>query len=483
MSSNTSENILDQMFKEGRLAMDDDNQDQKTLAKSMINAYVTNILAKQPQMTKNVSSLIEEHIAYIDKLVSAQLNEIMHHPDFQALESSWQGLHYLVMESETSESLKIKLLNASDEEVRDDLDQAVEFDQSHLFKQVYEKEYGTLGGNPYSVLIGNYAIGRKPYEMDFISKISSVAAASHAPFITAASPGLFDMDDFSSITKPRDLSKVFDGAEMTAWRDFRETEDSRYVSLVLPRVLARLPYGPDTVPVNEFHFVEDVSGRDTSQYLWMNAAFVHATRLTNAFAKYKWCSTIRGVEGGGLVEGLPIHTFTSDDGDILAKCPTEVAITDRRENELNLLGFITLCYEKNTARSVFFGASTLNLPKEYNKDSATANAFLSGQLSYMLAASRFAHYMKVIVRDKIGSFETAKQIENYLTAWIRDYLIDESTIDFDIKAKHPLSKASIEVTADPAKPGYYKAVIYLRPHFQLEAIDASIRLVANLPAS
>jgi type VI secretion system protein ImpC len=350
-----------------------------------------------------------------------------------------------------------------------------------LFKKIYEEEYGVFGGHPFSALVGDFEFGRHPQDIAFLEKMSNVAAAAHAPFIAAASPRLFDMDSFTELSNPRDLAKIFESTELIKWRSFRETEDSRYVALALPHILLRYPYGPDTIPVEEFVFQEDVDGRDHNKYLWGNAAYALAQRLTTAFSLYNWCSAIRGVEGGGLVEGLPTHTFKTDEGDIALKCPTEVVITDRREKELDELGFISLLHCKGTDYAAFFGGHTVNKPKVFDTDAATANAQLSAMLPYILAASRFAHYIKVIMRDKIGSFASKQEIEAYLNRWIKQYTMGRDDAGFELKAKYPLREARVDVKEIPGKPGYYTSVVFLRPHFQLEGLTTSIRLVAELP--
>jgi type VI secretion system protein ImpC len=426
--------------------------------------------------------MIQQRIAQIDELISAQLNEIMHEPEFQRLEASWRGLHFVVMNTETSTMLKLRVLNVTKDEIANDLEKAVEFDQSVLFKQVYEQEYGTFGGTPYSVLVGDYEFGRNPRDLGLLEKISNVAAAAHAPFIAAAAPALFDMDSFTELQKPRDLAKIFESLELIKWRSFRESEDSRYVTLALPHVLLRLPYGPDTKPVEGLNFVEDVDGRDHARYLWGNAAYALAQRINDAFAKFSWTAAIRGVEGGGKVEGLPTHTFNTDEGDIALKCPTEIAITDRREKELSDLGFISLVHCKGTDYAAFFGGQTAQKPKLYNTDQANANARLSAVLPYIMASSRFAHYIKVIMRDKIGSFQSREDVENYLNTWIMMYVLAKDDAGQNLKAQYPLREARVDVVEVPGKPGAYKATVFLRPHFQLEELTASMRLVAELPA-
>jgi len=471
--------LMDRIIHEGRMVRD---ESQVPYARDLVSEYALQISSQGMTVGKDtVVAGIKDRIAIIDELISAQLNEIVHDPDFQKLEASWRGLQYLVMNSETGTMLKLRLLNVTKGELTSDLEKAVEFDQSALFKKVYEEEYGTFGGNPYSVLIGDYEFGRHPQDMATLEKISTVAAAAHAPFIAMASPKLFDWDRFTEMGIPRDLAKGFETAELIKWRSFRETEDSRYVTLVLPHVLERLPYGPDTVPVEGFNYVEDVDGKDHSKYLWGSAAYTLAERITHAFALYRWCAAIRGVEGGGLVEGLPAHTFKTDEGEVALKCPTELAITDRREKEMSDLGFIALCHRKGADQAAFFGGQTTNKPILYNTNQANANARISAQLPYVLAASRFAHYIKVIMRDKIGSFMTKDNVANYLNTWIADYVLLNDDAPQSVKASYPLRQARVDVSEIPGKPGCYKAVVFLKPHFQLDELTASIRLVAELP--
>jgi type VI secretion system protein ImpC len=472
------ESLLDQIISKGKLARDDS---QKPRAKDLVGEFVHQIVDEGMTISRDTIVMIQTQIARIDELLSKQLDEVLHHPDFQQLEGSWRGLHYLVMNTETGTKLKIRLLSASKAEVFKDLDQAIEFDQSTLFKKLYEEEYGTFGGFPFSLVIGDYEFGRHPQDMALLEKISGVAAAAHAPFIAAASPRLFDMDSFTELANPRDLAKLFESTELIKWRSFQASEDSRYVTLVMPHILMRLPYGPNTVPTDEFNLVEDVDGKDHSKYLWGNAAYALGQRITNAFSLYGWCAAIRGVEGGGMVQGLPAHTFKTDEGDIALKCPTEIAITDRREKELDTLGFVSLCHCKGTDYAAFFGGQTTQKPKLYDTDSANANARISARLPYVLAASRFAHYLKVICRDKVGSFQTKDSLAQYLNRWISTYILGTDDAGQDLKAQYPLREARIDVFDVPGKPGAYRAVAFLRPHFQLEELTASIRLVAELP--
>jgi type VI secretion system protein ImpC len=471
--------VLDKIVWDGKMARD---ESQLPYARELVGEYAIQVLEHGMTVGKDtVVAGIQERIAKIDEAISSQLNAIMHDPEFQRVEAAWRGLHYLVMNTETSTMLKLRLLNATKDELRSDLEKATEFDQSVLFKRAYEDEYGTFGGNPFGLLVGDYEFGRHPQDMATLEKISNLAAAAHAPFISAASPKLFDMSSFTELGIPRDLAKGFETAELVKWRSFRESEDSRYVALALPHVLLRLPYGPDTVPVEGFNFVEDVDGKDHAKYLWGNAAYALGQRITNAFALYRWCAAIRGVEGGGLLEGLPAHTFHSDDGDVALKCPTEIAITDRREKELSDLGFIAICHRKGSDQAAFFGGQTTNKPKKYNTPQANANARISAQLPYVLAASRFAHYIKVMMRDKVGSFMARTNVETYLNTWIADYVLLDDNAPQSVKASYPLRQARVDVFEIPGKPGCYKAVVFIRPHFQLDELTTSIRLVAELP--
>jgi type VI secretion system protein ImpC len=472
--------LLDQIVLEGKMARD---PAQTAYAKDLVSEFASQVLDEGMTVSSDTVTSIKSRMAQIDELLSQQLNEILHSAEFQSIEAAWRGLSYLVQNSETGSSLKIRLLNVSKKEITNDLEKATEFDQSHLFKAIYEEEYGTFGGNPFSCLIGDYEWGRQPQDVGTLEKISNVAAAAHAPFISAASAKLFDFSSFTEIGGPRDLAKGFESAELTKWRSFRESEDSRYVALVLPHILLRLPYGPDTVPVEGFNFVESVDGKDHSKYLWGNAAYALGQRITDAFAKYRWCAAVRGVEGGGMVEGLPTHTFKTDMGDVVMKCPTEIAITDRREKELNDLGFITLCHCKGTDYAAFFGGQTTNKPKLYNTNEANANSRISAMLPYVLASSRFAHYIKVIMRDKLGSFQGRDSIQRFLNTWISDYVLLNDDAPQSVKASYPLREARVDVTEVPGKPGVYRAVVFLKPHFQLEELSVSIRLVADLPAA
>jgi type VI secretion system protein ImpC len=472
--------ILDLLLKERKMARFPAQEDA---ALEMLIELVNELLSlENPPEEATIVSFLVRRISEIDELLAAQVNEILHQPDFQALEGSWRGLYYFVMNTETSTRLKIRLLNVSLKDLRDDLSKAIEFDQSALFKKVYEEEYGTFGGAPYSCLIGDYAFTNHPQDTMFLELMSGLAAAAHTPFIAAASPSLFNLDKFEDLPLPRDLAKIFESPDYIKWNSFRNTEDSRYVALLLPRILMRLPYGPNTLPVVEFNFTENVGVGDTEKFCWGNPAYALGQRITDAFAKHSWTAAIRGVEGGGMVEGLPAYVFKTSEGDKTVKCPTEVAITDRREKELGDLGFIPLCYCKGTDFAVFFGGQTAQRPKIYNLDDANANSSISARITYILAASRFAHYIKVLMRDKIGAFLTKENVEGYLNTWLASYILLNDDAPANIKAEYPLREGRVDVYDVPGSPGAYRSVIYLRPHFQMEELTASIRLVTNLPA-
>ena len=470
--------LLDQIVEQGRFGT---TESQKDRGRGLIKRFIQEILDGEISVMPDTESMLNQRISQIDALVSKQLDEIMHHPDLQKLEASWRGLKYLLDQTETSTQLKIKVLNVSKKDLLKDLQKAPEFDQSALFKKVYEEEFGTFGGAPFGALVGDYAFGRGGQDIELLEKISQVAAAAHAPFIAAASAQMFNLDTFTQLPAPRDLAKIFDTTEYAKWKAFRETEDSRYVALAAPRMLLREPYGRDTVPVEAFDYEERADGATHDKYLWGNASWALAARVTQAFGRHGWCATIRGVESGGLVEGLPVHNFQTDEGDVAMKCPTEVQITDRREKELADLGFAPLVHCKGTPNAAFFSVQSAQKPKVYDSNEATANARLSAQLPYIFAVSRFAHYLKAMMRDKIGGFTSRTEIERFLNNWINNYTIANDDAGFELKAKHPLKEARIDVVEQPGKPGAYRAVAFLRPHFQLDELNVSMRLVADLP--
>ena len=480
-SSEATVDLLDQIVEKSKVAKSDV---EHTRTKDLIGELVSQVLEGSVIVSDNVSAMIDARVADLDALISAQLSAVMHAPEFQKLESTWRGLEYLVKETPTGTMLKIKVINATKRDLIRDFKAAGEFDQSAMFKKGYEEEFGTFGGAPFGALVGDFDVTRQPEDMYFLDQMAHVAAAAHAPFIGAASPELLGLESFADLGKPRDMAKVFDTVEYAKWKSFRDSEDSRYVGLTLPRFLGRLPYHPrEGTVVDSFNFVEDVDGTDHAKYLWCNAAWAFATRLTAGFENFGWWAAIRGDEGGGLVEDLPTHTFKTDEGEIALKCPTEIAITDRREKELSDLGFIPLVHCKNSDYAAFFGAQSLQKAKKYNTDSANANAVLSAQLQYIFSVSRIAHYLKAMMRDKIGSFASAHNVEQFLNRWIAQYVLLDDNATQEQKAQFPLREAAIQVGEVPGRPGVYRAVAFLRPHFQLDELSISLRLVADLPKS
>jgi type VI secretion system protein ImpC len=449
-----------------------------------VKTLVNQALENAALISNDTVKTIEGIIAELDKKLSAQVNLIIHHPDFSNLEGTWRGLNYMVTNTATSDHLKIRVMNISKKELGKTLKRfkGTAWDQSPLFKKLYEEEYGTAGGEPYGALVGDYYFNQTPPDMEVLKGIAQVASASHMPFISAADPSIMNLDSWQELANPRDITKIFSTPEYAAWRSFRESDDSRYVALTLPRVLSRTPYGAKSNPVEEFDFEEDTGAGDSSKYNWMNSAYSMAVNINRAFANCGWCANIRGVESGGMVEGLPTHTFPTDDGGSAMKCPTEIAITDRREAELSKNGFLPLIHWKNTDYAVFLGGQTVNRPQEFDSPDATANAALSARLPYIFAVSRFAHYLKCMVRDKIGSFKEKEDMQVWLSNWIASYVTGDPNASDEIKAKYPLAEAKVEVEAVEGQPGYYSARFYLRPHYQLEGLTASLRLVTKVPA-
>jgi type VI secretion system protein ImpC len=480
VSTPAAPSLLESIIAQGRLARDDE---QRAQAYDQIGTFVDQILAGEIRVSTDTQAMINARIAQIDVLLTRGLNAILHHKDYQKLEASWRGLNELVTRSETGTELKLRVLNVSKDDLRKDAERAAEPDQTALFKKVYEEEYGTFGGSPIGALVGDYEFSRTAQDITLLESIAKVAATAHAPFVAAASPHLFNWDDFGELQGPRELSKIFETDDCAKWRSFRASEDARYVALCLPHTLMRLPYDRENNPAADLSFVEDVNGTDSTKYLWGNAAYAFASRLTEAFARYHWCAAIRGVEGGGLVTGLPAHTFKTDDGDIALKCPTEIAVTDRRERELAKLGFIPLTHCKGTDYAAFFSAQSVQAERKYDKASANANARLATQLPYIFATSRIAHYLKAMMRDKIGNYVSRVDCERGLNAWISQYVTPVDDAQPEVKAQFPFREASIEVVDVPGKPGVYKAVAFLRPHFQLDELTISLRLVAELPQS
>lgn len=434
-------------------------------------------------LSSDLVSSIELRIAEIDTLLSEQVSLIMQASSFKARESAWRGLHKLVHTAVT-ENTQVRMFNCNKRELLKDFKSASDFDQSVLFKAVYESEYGTFGGQPFSAFVGDFTFDNTAEDIQLLEHISHVAAAAHAPFFSASAPGMFGMNSFSEMPQPRDLSRLFDTTDYARWNSFRQSDDARYVGLTLPRVIGRLPYSSKTINAETFQFEERLQhGKPEDNYLWVNAAYELAGRLVEAFEEYGWCASIRGVEGGGLVRSLPAHSFTAESGERQLQCPTEVAISDRREKELADLGFIPLVHCKNTDFAAFFAVSSVNKPRKYLSDAANANARLSSQLPYILTTSRFAHYLKVIVRDKVGSFMSRDECQDYLQSWIDQYVLASDSASAEFKARKPLREARVEVQEIAGAPGVYRAIAHLKPHYQLEGLTLSLRLVAELPAS
>ncbi len=458
-------------------------------AKSAVEQAVLTLaqqaLAQTALIGSDVLGSIEAMIAEIDRKLTQQVNAILHHADFQQLESAWRGLHYLINNTETDEMLKIRVMNISKLDVAKTLKRykGTAWDQSPLFKRVYEEEFGQFGGEPFGCLVGDYYFDQSPPDVEMLGEMAKVSAAALSPFIAAASPTLMQMSSWQELANPRDLTKIFGTPEYAGWRSLRESEDSRYIGLAMPRFLSRLPYGAKTSPVEEFNFEEETAGGDHSKYTWTNAAYAMAVNINRSFKLYGWCSRIRGIESGGAVEGLPTHTFPSDDGGVDMKCPTEIAISDRREAELAKNGFMPLVHKKNSDFAAFIGAQSLQKPFEYDDPDATANANLSARLPYMFACCRFAHYLKCIGRDKIGSFKERADMEKWLNNWIMNYVDgDPANSSETTKSQKPLAAAEVVVEEVPGNPGYYNSKFFLRPHYQLEGLTVSLRLVSKLPS-
>jgi type VI secretion system protein ImpC len=456
----------------------------KDAISTAVHTLAEQALAETTLIGEDAIKTIEGMIAEIDKRLSGQINAIMHHEDFQRLEATWRGLHYLVANTETDETLKIRIFNVSKKEVGKTIKKfkGAAWDQSPLFKKMYEAEYGTLGGEPYGCLIGDYYFDHSPSDTEVLSGMAQIAATAHAPFISAAAPSLMNMESWQELGNPRDLTKQFQTPDYAPWRSLRESDDSRYIGLTMPRFLGRLPYGARTEPVEAFDFEEDVDAVNHGKYLWVNSAYAMGANITRSFKLYGWCARIRGVESGGIVEGLPCHTFPTDDGGVDMKCPTEIAITDRREGELAKNGLMPLLHRKNSDYAAFIGAQSLQKPAEYDDPDATANANLAARLPYLFAVCRFAHFLKCIVRDKVGSFKERKDMEDWLNAWIVRYVTTDPAASEETKSKYPLAAAEVTVAEIEGNPGYYSAKFFLRPHYQLEGLTVSLRLVSKLPS-
>src|SRR5438105_1069602 len=473
---NEFENLLNKQFKPK-------SDTAKEAVQAAVKTLAEQALASTSLITKDAVASIEAIVAEIDRKLSEQINLIMHHEDFKALEGTWRGLNYVVTHTETDEKLKIRVMNISKKDAGRTLRKCkgTAWDQSPLFKKIYEEEYGTPGGAPYGCLIGDYSFDHSPPDVEMLLSISQICSASHTPFIAAAAPTLMNMDTWQELMDPRDITKIYQTPEYAAWRSLRNSEDSRYIGLTMPKTLSRLPYGAKTNPVEDFDFEEDTEGADHSKYVWSNAAYAMGANINRAFKLHGWCARIRGTESGGMVEELPVHTFPTDDGGVDMKCPTEIAITDRREAELAKAGLMPLSHWKNTDYAVFVGAQSLQKPQAYDNPDATANANLAARLPYLFATCRFAHYLKCMVRDKIGGFASREAMEVWLNTWIGRFVDSSPTSTDEIKARFPLSEAKVVVEEDKENPGYYSSKFYLKPHYQLEGLTVSLRLVSRMP--
>ncbi|MFZ1873448.1 type VI secretion system contractile sheath large subunit [Serratia sp. D1N4] len=477
----TSDEFNSLLQKEFRPRTDQAKEAVENAVKTLAQQALENTVTVSADAYRTIQALIAE----IDNKLSRQINKIIHHEKFQKLEGAWQGLHYLVNNTETDEMLKIRFMSISKRELGRALKRykGVGWDQSPLFKSIYEQEYGQFGGEPFGCLVGDYYFDHSPPDVELLGEMAKISAASHCPFISGASPSVMQMESWQELGNPRDLTKIFQNTEYAPWRSLRESEDARYIGLTMPRFLSRLPYGIKTNPVDEFDFEEDTDSANHENYTWTNAAYAMATNINHSFKEYGWCTAIRGVESGGAVADLPCHTFPSDDGGVDMKCPTEIAISDRREAELAKNGFMPLIHRKNSDFAAFIGAQSLQKPAEYYDPDATANAQLAARLPYLFACCRFAHYLKCIVRDKIGSFRERSDMEVWLNNWIMNYVDgDPANSSQETKARKPLAAAEVQVQEIEDAPGYYSAKFFLRPHYQLEGLTVSLRLVSKLPS-
>ncbi len=430
-----------------------------------------------------VEAMLARCVAEIDGLLTDQVNEILHAPAFQRLEATWRGLHYLVSNCDTGSMLKVRVLNVTKTELQRDLETSIEFDMSALFQKVYEEEYGVFGGEPYGVLLADYEFDHNPADVALLERFANVAAAAHAPLIGTASAEMFGWDTFDDLAIPRDLEKIFATAEYVPWRSFRDSEDSRYVGLTLPRVLLRPPYDPETTPVDSFCFREDVAAAGRGRYLWGSPVFAFGVSLAAAFLRHGWFALIRG-EVGGRIDSLPATTFDTGERDWVAKSPVEVSIQDLREKELADLGFLPLVHVKGASAAIFYSVPSCQRAKRYDSEEATASARASTQLQYLLCASRFAHHLKVMMRDKTGSGTSARELETLLTRWLSDYcLANPESAGPEMRARKPLRDARVSVRDKRDKPGAYEAVIHLQPHFLLDELSVGLRLITELPAA
>lgn len=451
--------------------------------KEAVATLAQQALADASRISDDVFSTVDAMVAEIDRKLSQQMNAILHHPEFQELESAWRGLDYLVSGSETGQDLKIRVMNISRSELSNMFKQyrGTAWDQSPLFKKVYEQEFGQLGGEPYGAFVCDMQFDHSSKDLNIMKGLARIGAAAHAPMIAAADSNILNMDDWTEINDPRDLANRFNTTEHQAWNAFRQSDDSKYLVLTMPRILGRETYSVRDNPIEEFEF-EEVTNGDHDKHLWVNSAYALGIRVNAAFREYGWCTRIRGVESGGTVDGLPMATFPTDEGGVDQKCPTEVAIPDRREAELSELGLMPLIHRKGTTSATFIGAQTVHKPAKYDNPDATANARLAARLPYIFASCRFAHYLKCMVRDWVGGTREGPQLEADLSDWVHQYVTaDPDSASEETKARLPLKRADVKVEPDPENPGYYRSRFLFVPHHQLEGIDVSVSMVSQLP--
>ena len=425
----------------------------------------------------------EAVLAETDQRICAELNAIIHHPEFIALESAWRGLYYLVKNTPPSENIKIRVFNISKKLLFRTLKKfrGSSWDQSPIFRKLYEDEYGTAGGEPLGVIIGDYYFNHLAPDMELLRGIAQIAAATHSPFISGADPSIMNLESWRQLANPRDIASIFMTPQYTLWRSFRDSEDSRYVALTLPRILARVPYGPDSNQVRGFAFSEETEKEDQDTQVWINAAYAMGININRAFDRYGWCARIRGVRSGGIVNNLPVYANDTGDSRTSMRLPVEIAIPEHREEDLSCNGFLTLCFCKNSSYAVFPGGQTVNKPRVYDNPAASANAQLSARLPYIFAVSRFAHYIKCIVRDKLGSFKSREDMIKWLSDWSSEYVTSDPNADEEVKARYPLAEARVVIEEREDRIGYYDVKFYLHPHYQLEGLTTTLCLSTRVP--
>jgi type VI secretion system protein ImpC len=471
--------LLDEILAETKMQPGDEAYE---VAKAGVQAFIAELVQPKREGEKVDKALVDAMIAEIDAKLSRQVDEILHHAEFQKLESAWRGLKFVVDRVNFRENIKVEMLNVSKEDLLTDFEDAPEIPKSGLYKIVYSAEYGQFGGKPYGLLVGNYDFGPGPQDISLLQNLGAVATMAHAPFVSATSPSFFGLNNFVDIPNLKDLQALFEGPQYTKWQSFRESEDSRYVALTMPRFLLRLPYGSSTVPVKAFNYEEQVVG-EHEKYCWGNSSFAFATRVADSFAKYRWCPNIIGPQAGGTVEDLPLHQYESM-GEIQTKCPTETLLTERREYELSEQGFIGLTFRKDSDNACFFSANSCQKAKYFGQSdegrAAELNYRLGTQLPYLFIICRLAHYIKVLQREQIGSWKERADLERELNKWIGQYVADQEVVSAEIRSRRPLRQAKIEVTDVPGNAGWYKVDMKVRPHFKYMGSFFTLGLVGKL---